>query len=59
LVFALSWAQTFVVPLLVSIVVSYTLNPLVTWLEAIKIPRALGAVIVMASVIGALSVLSS
>jgi len=54
LVFALSWAQTFVVPLLVSIVVSYTLNPLVTWLEAIKIPRALGAVIVMAGVIGAL-----
>jgi len=54
LVFALSWAQTFVVPLLLGIVVSYTLNPLVTWLEAIKIPRVLGAVIVMASVIGAL-----
>jgi predicted PurR-regulated permease PerM len=53
-VFALSWAQNFVVPLLASIVVSYTLNPLVTWLEAIKIPRALGAVIVMASVSGAL-----
>jgi predicted PurR-regulated permease PerM len=56
LVFALSWAQTFVVPLLVSIVVSYTLNPLVTWLEAIQIPRVLGAVIVMSSVIGALVV---
>jgi predicted PurR-regulated permease PerM len=54
LVFALSWAQTFVVPLLLGIVVSYTLNPLVTWLEAIKVPRVLGAVIVMASVIGAL-----
>lgn len=54
LVFALSWAQAFVVPLLLGIVASYTLNPLVTWLEAIKIPRVLGAVIVMASVIGAL-----
>src|SRR4029077_3362600 len=54
LVFALSWAQTFVVPLLLGIVVSYTLNPLVTWLEAIKVPRVLGAVIVMASVISAL-----
>lgn len=54
LVFALSWAQTFVVPLLLGIVVSYTLNPLVTWLEAIKIPRVLGAAIVMVSVIGAL-----
>jgi predicted PurR-regulated permease PerM len=56
LVFALSWAQTFVVPLLLGIVVSYSLNPLVTWLEALRIPRVLGAAIVMASVIGALAV---
>lgn len=53
-VFFLSWAQNFVVPLLVGIVISYTLNPLVTWLEAIKIPRVVGTVIVMGSVIGAL-----
>jgi predicted PurR-regulated permease PerM len=53
-IFALSWAQTFVVPLLLSIVISYTLNPLVTWLEAIKLPRVVGAVIVMVSVIFAL-----
>jgi hypothetical protein len=52
-VFYLSWAQNFVVPLLVGIVISYTLNPLVTWLEAIKIPRVVGTVIVMGSVIGA------
>ena len=54
-VFFLSWAQNFVVPLLVGIVISYTLNPLVTWLEAIKIPRVVGTVIVMGSVIGALA----
>jgi len=53
-VFFLSWAQNFVVPLLVGIVISYTLNPFVTWLEAIKIPRVVGTVIVMGSVIGAL-----
>jgi predicted PurR-regulated permease PerM len=53
-VFFLSWAQNFVVPLLVGIVISYTLNPLVTWLEAIKIPRVVGTVIVIGSVIGAL-----
>ena len=53
-VFALSWAQAFVVPLLLGIVIAYTLNPLVEWLEAIKIPRVVGTVIVMASVIGAL-----
>ncbi len=50
-VVALWWAQAFVVPLLLGIVVAYTLNPLVAWLEAIKIPRAAGTVIVMASVI--------
>ncbi len=53
-VFSLSWAQTFLVPLLLGIVISYTLNPLVAWLEAIKIPRVIGTVIVMVSVIGAL-----
>jgi predicted PurR-regulated permease PerM len=53
--FALSWAQNFVVPLLLGIVIAYTLSPLVNWLEAIKIPRVAGTVIVMASVIGALA----
>jgi len=53
-VFALSWAQSFVAPLLLGIIISYTLNPLVTWLEAIRIPRVIGTVIVMTSVIGAL-----
>jgi predicted PurR-regulated permease PerM len=54
-VFALSWAQGFVVPLLLGIVISYTLTPLVAWLEAIKVPRVAGTVIVMASVITALA----
>ena len=53
-IFALSWAQAFVVPLLLGIVISYTLSPLVALLEAIRIPRAVGTVFVMASVIGAL-----
>jgi len=53
-VLALSWAQAFVVPLLLGVVISYTLSPLVAWLEAIKIPRVAGTVIVMAAVIGAL-----
>jgi len=53
-VFALSWAQSFVVPLLLGIVISYTLGPLVAWLEAIKIPRVIGTIIVMMTVIGAL-----
>jgi predicted PurR-regulated permease PerM len=40
--------------LLLGIIVTYTLNPLVTWLEGMRIPRVIGTVIVMASVIGAL-----
>jgi len=55
LVFALSWARPFVVPLLLGIVIAYTLNPLVVWLEAIRVPRIVGTVLVMASVIGALA----
>jgi hypothetical protein len=53
-VFALSWAQSFVIPLLLGIVISYTVNPLVNWLEAIRVPRVCGTFIVIASIIGAL-----
>jgi len=53
-IYTLSWAQPFVVPLLLGIVISYTLNPVVTWLEALRLPRVLATVIVMAGVIGAL-----
>ena len=52
--FALSWAQAFVVPLLLGIIISYTLNPLVSWLEAARLPRVVATVIVMAGVIGVL-----
>ena len=52
--YALSWAQAFVVPLLVGIIFSYTLNPLVAWLEALRLPRSVATIVVMAGVIGAL-----
>lgn len=54
-VFALSWAQGFFVPLLLGIVISYTLTPVVAWLEAIRIPRAVGTALVMLCVIGAVT----
>jgi predicted PurR-regulated permease PerM len=50
-VFALSWAQAFLVPLLLGIVIAYTLNPLVAWLERVRIPRSVGTAVVMAGVI--------
>jgi predicted PurR-regulated permease PerM len=49
-VFALKWAQGFVVSLLLGIIFSYTLNPLVAFLERIRIPRMVGTAIVMAGV---------
>lgn len=54
-VFAVSWAQDFLVPLLLGIVIAYTLNPLVAWLEGIRIPRTAGTVVVMAGVIAAVA----
>jgi predicted PurR-regulated permease PerM len=53
-IFALSRAQEFVVPLLLGVVLAYTMNPLVVWLEAIKIPRPAGTAIVMVGVLGAI-----
>ncbi|HZP86415.1 MAG TPA: AI-2E family transporter [Burkholderiales bacterium] len=54
LVFTLSWAQSLIVPLLLGIVIAYTLNPVVSRLEAIRIPRVVGTAIVMLSVLAAI-----
>ena len=51
---ALELAQTFFVSMLLGILIAYTLNPLVVYLERIKVPRAAGTIIVMLGVIGAL-----
>jgi predicted PurR-regulated permease PerM len=53
-VFALEWAQSFVISLLLGILFAYTLNPLVAWLERIRIPRGLGATLVMLGTVCAL-----
>ena len=53
-VFALEWAQSFVISLLLGILFAYTLNPLVVWLERIRVPRALGAGIVLLGVVSTL-----
>ncbi|HET9112386.1 MAG TPA: AI-2E family transporter [Burkholderiales bacterium] len=46
-VFTLEWAQSFLIPLVLGIFISYTLNPLVAWLERIYIPRLIGTAVVM------------
>jgi predicted PurR-regulated permease PerM len=53
-VFALEWAQSFFIPLLLGIILAYTLNPLVVWLERIKIHRVAGTGLVIVAVMCAL-----
>lgn len=54
LVYVLDWAQVFFVSLLVGILIAYTLNPLVAWLQRIGIHRVIGTTVVMLGVLSAL-----
>jgi predicted PurR-regulated permease PerM len=51
-VFALRWASAVIIPLMVGLTVSYALNPAVDALQRLRLPRALGAALVMALVFG-------
>jgi predicted PurR-regulated permease PerM len=55
LVAALYLARGFFVPLLIGILGSYTLHPLVDGLQAWRVPRSVGAALVLAMVIGGFS----
>jgi predicted PurR-regulated permease PerM len=59
-VFALQWAQKFFIPLVFSILISFTLTPVVNWLERIKIPRIAGTALVLITLMcGAAAVANS
>ena len=47
IVFALDWAQSFIITLLLGILLAYALNPLVNQLERIKIHRIIGSSVVI------------
>jgi predicted PurR-regulated permease PerM len=51
------WASTVLVTLLVAVLMAYFLDPVVTWLESLHIPRALGALIVVLVSVGMLCVM--
>ncbi len=55
-VYALQWSQDFLVPLLLGILIAYTLNPVVMWLERCKIPRPIGATLVTFAMLGLMAV---
>ena len=55
LVAALYLARAFFVPLLIGILASYALSPLVDWLELRRLPRAVGAALILAVLVGGMS----
>jgi predicted PurR-regulated permease PerM len=58
-VFALQWAKDFFIPLVFSVFISYTLAPVVTWLERIKIPRIIGTTMVLLTLLGGATVVAN
>jgi len=55
LVAALYLARGFFIPLLIGILGSYALHPLVDWLERWRVPRSVGAALVLAIAVGSLA----
>ena len=51
-VYVLYWAKAVFIAFMVGLVLSYALSPLVNWLEARRIPRALGAGVLLLSLFG-------
>ena len=52
------WASEILVTLLVAVLLAYFLDPLVTWMESIHIPRALGSLLIVLVTIAGMMVLA-
>ncbi len=59
LIAALYLARAFFVPLLIGILASYSLSPVVDWLKACRVPRAVAAALVLGVLVGGLSWIAS
>lgn len=51
-VFALHWASAVFIPLMLGITFSYALTPIVNRMERMRIPRAIGAALLMIGIVG-------
>ena len=51
--FVLHWAKAVFIPLMLGLMSSYALSPLVNWLEGKRVPRWLGAGVLMLGILGA------
>lgn len=54
-VYFISWAQAVLLPVVVAIIISYTLDPLVSGLAGFRVPRPLGAALVLIVVVTTLA----
>ena len=52
--FVLHWARAVFIPFMLGLVFSYALSPIVNWMESRRIPRAVGAGVLMLSLLAAL-----
>ena len=52
-VLMLQYAQSVVIPIVLSLLISYALDPVVAWMERWKLPRAIGAGLLLVVVVGA------
>ncbi|MFZ5502514.1 MAG: AI-2E family transporter [Pseudomonadota bacterium] len=57
-VFMLYWARAFFIPLMFGVMISYALSPLVKMMQKWKIPRALGAAILLIGIVGGIGFLA-
>lgn len=51
-VLALYWGRAFFIPLLLSVMISYALSPLVNMMQGWRIPRAIGAGVLLIGIVG-------
>jgi predicted PurR-regulated permease PerM len=53
IVLVLQYAQAMIIPIVLAVLISYALEPIIAWLERRRVHRALGAAVVLLSVVGA------
>jgi predicted PurR-regulated permease PerM len=53
-IFLLQYAQPVLIPIVLAVLISYMLTPIVNWLQQVKIPRFIGAVVALAMLVATL-----
>ena len=51
-IFALHWAMAIFIPLVLGVIISYALSPLVNRMQKWRIPRAIGAALLLLAIVG-------